>query len=253
MRVEGKSIIVTGAGGGIGEGIARRLASEGAAVIVNDINAALSEKVTADINAAGGRARFVAGDVTKSADWQALVAAAQAFGGKLDVIVNNAGWTHRNRPMLEVSEAEFDKVYAVNMKSIYWSAIHGVPALTAAGGGSFINIASTAGVRPRPGLTWYNGSKAAVIVTSKSMAAELGPDNIRVNCINPVFNPDTGLSAEFAGGPVDEERKAKFRATIPLGRFSTALDVANAALYLASDEAAFISGVCIEVDGARCV
>ena len=253
MRVEGKSIIVTGAGGGIGEGIARRLASEGAAVIVNDINAALGEKVTADINASGGRARFVAGDVTKSADWQALVAAAQAFGGKLDVIVNNAGWTHRNRPMLEVSEAEFDKVYAVNMKSIYWSAIHGVPALTAAGGGSFINIASTAGVRPRPGLTWYNGSKAAVIVTSKSMAAELGPDNIRVNCINPVFNPDTGLSAEFAGGPVDEERKAKFRATIPLGRFSTALDVANAALYLASDEAAFISGVCIEVDGARCV
>ena len=253
MRVEGKSIIVTGAGGGIGEGIARRLASEGAAVIVNDINAALGEKVTADINAAGGRARFVAGDVTKSADWQALVAAAQAFGGKLDVIVNNAGWTHRNRPMLEVSEAEFDKVYDVNMKSIYWSAIHGVPAMQQAGGGSFINIASTAGVRPRPGLTWYNGSKAAVIVTSKSMAAELGPQNIRVNCINPVFNPDTGLSAEFAGGPVDEERKAKFRATIPLGRFSTALDVANAALYLASDEAAFISGVCIEVDGARCV
>lgn len=253
MRVEGKSIIVTGAGGGIGEGIARRLASEGAAVIVNDINAALSEKVTADINAAGGRARFVAGDVTKSTDWQALVAAAQAFGGKLDVIVNNAGWTHRNRPMLEVSEAEFDKVYAVNMKSIYWSAIHGVPAMQRAGGGSFINIASTAGVRPRPGLTWYNGSKAAVIVTSKSMAAELGPDNIRVNCINPVFNPDTGLSAEFAGGPVDEERRARFLATIPLGRFSTALDVANAALYLASDEAAFISGVCIEVDGARCV
>ena len=253
MRVDGKSIIVTGAGGGIGEGIARRLASEGAAVIVNDINAALGEKVTADINAAGGRARFVAGDVTKSADWQALVAAAQAFGGKLDVIVNNAGWTHRNRPLLEVSEAEFDKVYAVNMKSIYWSAIHGVPALRQAGGGSFINIASTAGVRPRPGLTWYNGSKAAVIVTSKSMAAELGPDNIRVNCINPVFNPDTGLSAEFAGGPVDEERRARFLATIPLGRFSTALDVANAALYLASDEAAFISGVCIEVDGARCV
>ena len=220
---------------------------------MNDINAALSEKVTADINAAGGRARFVAGDVTKSADWQALVAAAQAFGGKLDVIVNNAGWTHRNRPMLEVSEAEFDKVYAVNMKSIYWSAVHGVPALTAAGGGSFINIASTAGVRPRPGLTWYNGSKAAVIVTSKSMAAELGPQNIRVNCINPVFNPDTGLSAEFAGGPVDEARRARFLATIPLGRFSTALDVANAALYLASDEAAFISGVCIEVDGARCV
>ena len=253
MRVSGKSIIVTGAGGGIGEGIARRLAAEGAAVIVNDINATLGEKVTADITAAGGRARFVAGDVTQGDDWHTLVAAAQDFGGRLDVIVNNAGWTHRNRPMLEVSEAEFDKVYAVNMKSIYWIFIYGVPSLTAAGGGSFINIASTAGVRPRPGLTWYNGSKAAVIVTSKSMAAELGPDNIRVNCINPVFNPDTGLSAEFAGGPVDEARRARFLATIPLGRFSTALDVANAALYLASDEAAFISGVCIEVDGARCV
>ena len=253
MRVSGKSIIVTGAGGGIGEGIARRLAAEGAAVIVNDINATLGEKVTADITAAGGRARFVAGDVTQGDDWHTLVAAAQDFGGRLDVIVNNAGWTHRNRPMLEVSEAEFDKVYAVNMKSIYWSALHGVPAMKQAGGGSFINIASTAGLRPRPGLTWYNGSKGAVIITSKSMAAELGPQNIRVNCINPVFNPDTGLSAEFAGGPVDEARRAKFLATIPLGRFSTALDVANAALYLASDEAAFISGVCIEVDGARCV
>ena len=253
MRVSGKSIIVTGAGGGIGEGIARRLAAEGAAVIVNDINATLGEKVTADITAAGGRARFVAGDVTQGDDWHTLVAAAQDFGGRLDVIVNNAGWTHRNRPMLEVSEAEFDKAYAVNMKSIYWSALHGVPAMKQAGGGSFINIASTAGLRPRPGLTWYNGSKGAVIITSKSMAAELGPDNIRVNCITPVFNPDTGLSAEFAGGPVDEARRAKFLATIPLGRFSTALDVANAALYLASDEAAFISGVCIEVDGARCV
>ena len=253
MRVSGKSIIVTGAGGGIGEGIARRLAAEGAAVIVNDINATLGEKVTADITAAGGRARFVAGDVTQGDDWHTLVAAAQDFGGRLDVIVNNAGWTHRNRPMLEVSEAEFDKVYAVNMKSIYWSALHGVPAMKQAGGGSFINIASTAGLRPRPGLTWYNGSKGAVIITSKSMAAELGPDNIRVNCLNPVFNPDTGLAAEFAGGPVDDARRAKFLATIPLGRFSTAQDVANAALYLASDEAAFISGVCIEVDGARCV
>lgn len=253
MRVNNKSIIVTGAGSGIGEGIARRLAAEGAAVLVADINAAPGERVAADIAAAGGRARFVAADVTRSDDWARLVQAAQDFGGQLDVVVNNAGWTHRNRPLLEVGEAEFDQVYAVNMKSIYWSAIHAVPALKQAGGGSFINIASTAGIRPRPGLTWYNGSKGAVITTSKSMAAELGPDNIRVNCINPVFNPDTGLSAEFAGGPVDEARRARFLATIPLGRFSTALDVANAALYLASDEAAFISGVCIEVDGARCV
>lgn len=262
MRVLHKSTIVTGAGSGIGAGIAQRLAAEGARVIVNDINPDLGQRIASAIQSAGGQARFVQADVTRAADWARLVQAAQDLGnGRLDVVVNNAGWTHRNRPMLEVSEDEFDRVYAVNMKSIYLSAMAAVPAMHAnpaqadgtPGGGSFINIASTAGLRPRPGLTWYNGSKGAVITTSKSMAAELGPDNIRVNCINPVFNPDTGLSAEFAGGPVDEARRAKFLATIPLGRFSTALDVANAALYLASDEAAFISGVCIEVDGARCV
>jgi 3-oxoacyl-[acyl-carrier protein] reductase len=252
MRVQGKSIIVTGSGGGIGEGIAKRLAEEGAGIVVNDINREAGEKVTQAIKAAGGKATFFAADVTKSADVKALVDHAVKQYGKLDAMVNNAGWTHRNRPALEVSEEEFDRVYAINVKSIYLSTIHAVPAFRANKGGVFINIASTAGIRPRPGLTWYNGSKGAVITTSKSLAAEFGPDNIRVNCINPVFNPDTGLSAEFAGGPVDEARRAKFLATIPLGRFSTSLDVANAALYLASDEAAFISGVCIEVDGARC-
>jgi len=253
MRVSGKSIIVTGAGGGIGEGIARRLASEGAQVIVNDLNAAAGQRVAEAIVAAGGRASFFQADVTQSSQVQALVGAAVQRHGVLDVMVNNAGWTHRNRPALEVSEEEFDRCYSVNVKSIYLATIHATPVFRSQGGGSFINIASTAGIRPRPGLTWYNGSKGAVIVTSKSLAAELGPDNIRVNCINPVFNPDTGLSAEFAGGPLDEARRAKFLSSIPLGRFSTALDVANAALYLASDEAAFISGVCIEVDGARCV
>ncbi|MEY2952026.1 MAG: hypothetical protein RLZZ401_113 [Pseudomonadota bacterium] len=253
MRVLGKSIIVTGSGGGIGEGIARRLAAEGAQVLVNDLNEALGQKVVADIVQAGGKASFFAADVTRSEQVKALVDAAVQRHGRLDVMVNNAGWTHRNRPALEVSEEEFDKCFAVNVKSIYLATLHAVPAFRAVGGGSFINIASTAGVRPRPGLTWYNGSKGAAITTSKSLAAELGPENIRVNCINPVFNPETGLSADFAGGELTEERKAKFRATIPLGRFSTALDVANAALYLASDEAAFVSGVCIEVDGARCV
>ncbi len=255
MRVQDKSIIVTGAGSGIG------LAAEGAHIVVNDIDREAGTRVAQAINAVGGRALYVQADMTQGEQVKALVAATLQAHDRLDVFVNNAGWTHRNRPMLEVSEAEFDRVYAINVKSIYLSAIHGVPAMRAnppmadgrPGGGSFINIASTAGLRPRPGLTWYNGSKGAVIVTSKSMAAELGPENIRVNCINPVFNPDTGLAAEFAGGPVDEERRARFRATIPLGRFSTALDVANAALYLASDEAAFISGTCIEVDGARCV
>lgn len=253
MRLKDKSIIVTGAGSGIGEGIAKRLAEEGAAVIVNDINPAGGERVAAEIAAAGGRARFVAADVTNSADVKALVAAAVQHHGRLDAMVNNAGWTHRNRPALDVPEDEFDRCYAVNVKSIYLATIHAVPEFRRQGGGSFINIASTAGVRPRPGLTWYNGSKGAVITTSKSLAAELGPDNIRVNCINPVMNPFTGLGASFAGGELTEERLDKFRSTIPLGRFSTALDVANAVLYLTSDEAAFISGVCLEVDGARCV
>ena len=185
MRVKDKSIIVTGSGGGIGEGIARRLAAEGAKVIVNDINVALGEKVVAAITKAGGTASFFAADVTKSAEVKALVDAAVQRYGRLDVMVNNAGWTHRNQPALDVSEDDFDKCYAINVKSIYLATIHATPVFRSLGGGSFINIASTAGVRPRPGLTWYNGSKGAVITTSKSLAAELGPDNIRVNCINP--------------------------------------------------------------------
>jgi 3-oxoacyl-[acyl-carrier protein] reductase len=244
MRLKGKTAIITGAGSGFGAGIARRFAEEGAQVVVNDVSPQ-GEKVAKEI---GGR--FVQGDVTQGADWTRLVHAA---GEQLAIVVNNAGWTHRNKPYLEVSEAEFDKVYAVNVKSVYLSAIHALPVFRRRGGGAIVNIASTAGVRPRPGLTVYNSSKGAVILLSKSMAAEFGPDKVRVNCVNPVFSPDTGLSAEFAGGAVTEEMKKKFMATIPLGRFSTPLDVANACLYLASDEAAMVSGVCIEVDGARCV
>jgi len=245
MRLKGKLAIVTGAGSGFGEGIARRFAEEGAKVIVNDVNAQGGERVAREV---GGQ--FVQGDVTKSADWAKLM---QAAGASLDIVVNNAGWTHRNKPYLEVTEAEFDRVYAVNVKSIYLSAMHAVPVFRRRGAGCFVNIASTAGLRPRPGLTVYNSSKGAVILMSKSMAAEFGPDRIRVNCVNPVFSPDTALSAEFAGGAVTEEAKTRFLATIPLGRFSTPLDIANACLYLASDDAEFISGVCVEVDGARCV
>lgn len=253
MRLKDKSIIVTGAGSGIGEGIAKRMAQEGAQLIINDLLPQGGERVASEIVAAGGRAVFVQADVTRSADMKRLVDAALTHYGRLDVVVNNAGWTHRNQSALSVSEDEFDRCYAVNVKSIYLSTLHAVPLFRRQGGGCFINIASTAGVRPRPGLTWYNGSKGAAIVTSKSLAAELGPDNIRVNCINPVMNPTTGMGELFAGGELTDERLARFRATIPLGRFSTALDVAHAALYLASDEAAFISGVCLEVDGARCV
>jgi 3-oxoacyl-[acyl-carrier protein] reductase len=245
MRLKGKTAIVTGAGSGFGAGIARRFAAEGATVIAADINATAGERIAKEVNG-----RFVHADVTKAEDWAKLVRAA---ADKLDIIVNNAGWTHRNKPYLEVTEAEFDRVYAVNVKSIYLSAMHAVPAFRKRGGGCLVNIASTAGLRPRPGLTVYNSSKGAVILMSKSMAAEFGPDRIRVNCVNPVFSPETALSAEFAGGAVTEEAKKRFMSTIPLGRFSTPLDVANACLYLASDEADFISGVCIEVDGARCV
>ncbi len=245
MRLKDKVAVVTGAGSGFGAGIARRFSEEGASVIVADINAAAGEKIAREVEG-----RFVHADVTRSDDWANLVRAA---GAKLDIIVNNAGWTHRNKPYLEVTEAEFERVYAVNVKSIYLSALHAVPLFRKRGGGCFVNIASTAGVRPRPGLTVYNSSKGAVIIMSKSMAAEFGPDRIRVNCVNPVFSPETSLSADFAGGAVTEEAKKRFLATVPLGRFSTPLDVANACLYLASDEAAFISGVCIEVDGARCV
>ncbi|WP_119292302.1 SDR family oxidoreductase [Azohydromonas sediminis] len=251
MRLAGKIAIVTGAGSGFGEGIAKRYAQEGCKVVVNDLRPEGGERVTAQIRAAGGEAVFVQGDVSKDADVARLVQSAlDAYGG-LTTVVNNAGTTHRNRPMLEVGEDEFDRIYAVNVKSLYLTAKHAVPVFRKAGGGCFITIASTAGVRPRPGLTWYNGSKGAAIVTSRSMAAELGPERIRVNVINPVAG-ETGLLAEFMGEDTPE-RRAKFIATIPLGRLSRPLDIANAALFLASDEAEFISGVCLEVDGARCV
>ena len=253
MRLRDKVAIVTGAGSGFGAGIAKRFAQEGAKVTVADISDVAGQRVAGEISTAGGKAVFLHADVTRSQDWANLIGATQSAFGRVDVVVNNAGWTHRNKPYLEVTEAEFDKVYAVNVKSIYLSAIHAVPVFRKQGGGAFVNVASTAGVRPRPGLTVYNSSKGAVILMSRSMAGEFGADKIRVNCVNPVFSPETGLSAEFAGGAVTEEAKKRFLATIPLGRFSTALDVANACLYLASDEAAFISGVCIEVDGARSV
>src|SRR5512137_1851695 len=252
MRLAGKIAIVTGAGSGFGAGIAARFAQEGASVVVNDLNAEAAASVSRAIVAAGGRAHACPGDVARDADVSHLVATALAAYGDLHVVVNNAGTTHRNQPMLDVSEAEFDRIYAVNVKSLYLTAKHAVPHFRRKRDGVFVTIASTAGVRPRPGLTWYNGSKGAVIITSKSMAAELGPDRIRVNCVNPVIGA-TGLVTEFMGMPDTPENRKKFLATIPLGRFSTPADVANACLYLASDEAEFITGTCIEVDGGRCV
>src|SRR5262245_57623788 len=252
MRLKDKIAIVTGAGSGFGEGIAKRFAQESCKILVNDINVEGGERVAKEINAAGGKAAFFKADVAKSADWEAMVKfTLDQFGG-LTTVVNNAGTTHRNQPMLNVSEEQFDRIYAVNVKSIFHSAHHCVPYFRQKGGGVFINIASTAGVRPRPGLTWYNGSKGAAIMTGRSMAAELAPDRIRGCTINPVAG-ETALLSEFMGGQDTPEIRAKFIASIPLGRLSKPLDIANAALYLASDEAEFITGVCLEVDGARCV
>ena len=252
MRLQGKTAIVTGGGSGFGEGIAKTFAREGANVVVNDLNGASAERVASEIAVSGGKAIAVPGDVTKQADWQTLFDAAIEDFGSVQVVVNNAGTTHRNKPVMEITEAEFDRVYAVNVKSIYFSVAQFVPYFRKVGGGTFINIASTAGVRPRPGLIWYNGSKAAVIIASKALAVELGPDRIRVNCINPVMG-ETGLLSEFMGVEDTPANRQKFLATIPLGRLSTPQDVANAALYLASDEAEFITGVALEVDGGRCV
>ena len=251
MRLADKVAIVTGAGSGFGEGIATRFAAEGAKVVVNDVDSANGERVAAAIRQAGGQASFVRADVSRGDDVKALLQATLAAYGRLDIQVNNAGVSHRNQSMLTVTEDEFDRVYAINVKSLYWTAQHMAPHFRDNGGGVFINIASTGGVRPRPGLVWYNGTKGAVIVTSRAMAVELAPHRIRVNVINPVAG-DTPLLATFMGEDTPEIR-AKFVSTIPLGRFSQPRDIANAALFLASDEADFITGACLEVDGGRCV
>jgi len=248
MRLKGKSAIVTGAASGFGEGIARRFGLEGARVLVADVDADAGRRVADDIEGAV----FHETDVSRNDQVRDMVAAAlHAFGG-LDVLVNNAGIAQRRGPMLEVSEEAFDRLYAVNVKSIYLTALHAVPALKAGGGGVIVNTASTAAVSPRPGLTWYNGTKGAVMTLTKSMAAELAPDGIRVNAVNPVIG-ETGLTEEFMGGEDTPGNRRKFIATIPLGRFSTPADVAGAALYLAPDDAAFITGVCLNVDGGRCI
>ena len=249
MKLEHKVAIVTGAASGFGRAIAERFALEGACVVAADINGeGVRELVAGFVKSMIA----VACDVSRKPDVDAMVrVATEAFGG-LDIMVNNAGITHRNQPLLEVGEAEFDRIYAVNVKSIYLSTLAAVPKMERRGAGTIINIASTAGVRPRPGLTWYNGTKGAVITLTKSMAAELAPKNIRVNAINPVMG-ETGMLEQFMGLPDTPENRARFIAGIPLGRLSQPRDIANAALFLAEPASSFITGVALEVDGGRCI
>ncbi len=247
MRLEGKTAIVTGGGSGFGEAIVAGFAAEGAKVVVADIDRAAAERVAA----ATPGALAVECDVTRDEDTRRMVEAATGAFGRLDILVNNAGVSHWNQKLTEVSEADFDRVYAVNVKSLFWAAKHAVPVMAAQGGGAIVNTASTAGLRPRPGLCWYNGSKGACILITKSMAVELAPMRIRVNALCPVAG-ETPLLAHFMGGDTPENR-ARFVATVPLGRLSTPADVARAALWLASDDAEFITGVALEVDGGRCI
>jgi 3-oxoacyl-[acyl-carrier protein] reductase len=252
MQLSNKVAVVTGGGSGFGEGIATYLAQHGATVVVADINEASAQRVAGAISATGSSVLAVRTDVSQNSSMGELVETVQGAFGRLDIFINNAGIAHKNGPLTGVDEATFDRVFAVNVKSIYLSALHVVPLFRQQGGGVFLNIASTAGLRPRPGLTWYNGTKGAVITITKSMAVELAPDKIRVNAINPVAG-DTPLLQQFLPGEDTPEIRQKFISTIPLGRFSRPLDIARAALFLVSDEAEFITGACLEVDGGRCI
>jgi 3-oxoacyl-[acyl-carrier protein] reductase len=237
--------VVTGAASGFGAEIARRFARHGARVAVLDMNGEKAAQVAKEIGGIAIRA-----DVTSAADIQAAIAATIAAFGVPNIIVNNAGYTHRNRPLLEVDEATFDRIFAVNVKSIYHMVQAVVPQMRDNGGGVILNVGSVAGIRPRPGLTWYNGSKGAVNMLSKSLAVELAPWKIRVNAICPVMGV-TGMLEDFMGMPDTPENRAKFLGSIPLGRFCLPEDVADAALYLASAE--FLTGVELPVDGGRTI
>jgi len=247
MRLQDKVAIITGGGSGFGEGIARKFVAEGAKVIVADRDAHAAERVASSI---GSAARAVTADVTVDADVARMVKAAEQFG-PLDILVNNAGIGHVPQALEAVDEKLFDQVLAVNVKSIYLTARHVVPLFKQRKRGAILNIASTAGVSPRPNLTWYNSSKGWVITATRSMAVELAPSGIRVNALNPVAG-ETPLLKTFMGADTPEVR-ARFLSTIPLGRFSTPEDIANASAFLCSDEASMITGVAVEIDGGRCI
>jgi 3-oxoacyl-[acyl-carrier protein] reductase len=252
MRLQGKVAIVTGGGSGFGAGIVRKFAAEGARVIVADINLDAALAVVAEV---GISARALRVDVTQAADVRTMVDAAEVHFGPLDILVNNAGIGHLPQPLEGLPEHEFDRLFAVNMKSIYLAMREVVPRFKARSGagikGVVLNMASTAGVSPRPRLAWYNASKGWVITATRANAVELAPFGIRVNALNPVAG-ETPMLKTFMGEDTPEVR-ARFLSSIPLGRFSTPQDLGNAACFLCSDEASMLTGVCMEVDGGRCI
>ncbi|MCY0149151.1 SDR family oxidoreductase [Hoeflea sp. G2-23] len=248
MRLEGKTALVTGGASGFGAGITRKFISEGARVAIADINPDAAAQLASDL---GDNAFAVTVDVSRNDSVAAMAKTVLDRFGGLDILVNNAGITHLPAAMEDITEDDFDRVLAVNVKSVYLTARHFVPAMKQKGAGAILNVASTAGVSPRPRLSWYNSSKGWMITATKSMAVELAPSGVRVNAINPVAG-ETPLLKSFMGEDTPEIR-AKFLSTIPLGRFSTPEDMGNAACFLCSDEAAMITGVAMEVDGGRCV
>jgi len=248
MKLQGRTAIVTGGASGFGEGIVRRFAEEGARVIIADRNGEAARALAEEL---GDRHLGLRVDVSDAADVTALVEQTLELTGRLDILVNNAGVGHTPQPMEDLSEEEFDRIFAVNARAIYLLAREVVPVMKSAGGGAILNIASTGGVSPRPNLTWYNASKGWVITATRAMAVELAPSQIRVNALNPVAG-ETPLLKTFMGEDTPEVR-ARFLSSIPLGRFSTPADMGAAAAFLCSDDAAMITGVALEVDGGRCI
>lgn len=249
MRLKGKTALVTGAASGFGRGIAERFVAEGARVAIVDLNEAGARSLADSL---GDAAIAIGCDVAQADQVGAAVQATHEAFGALDIVVNNAGWTNRNQPLMDTDEATFRKIYDINVLSIFHMTKACVPLWRGAGGGVMLNVGSVAGIRPRPGLTWYNSSKGAVNTMTRSLAVELAPDRIRVCGIAPVMGA-TGLLEQFMGVPDTPENRARFIATIPLGRLAEPQDIAHAALYLASDEAEFLTGVILEVDGGRTI
>ncbi|MEN9763774.1 MAG: 4-formylbenzenesulfonate dehydrogenase [Pseudomonadota bacterium] len=250
MKLDAKIAVITGAASGFGAAIAARMAQAGASVMLADLNLEGAQAQADKITAAGGRALAHVCDVSKADDFEALVKQTQTRLGGLHILVNNAGTTHRNKPSLDVTEAEFDRIWQVNVKSLYWSVRSVMPIFVNQKAGVIVNVASTTGVRPGPGLVWYSGTKAAMINLTRGLALEYARHGIRVNAVNPMIG-ETAMLEQFMGMPDTPQNRERFLARIPLGRFTRPNDVASAVTFLASDEADYLTGVCLDVDGGR--